>query len=698
MYRILINLIVAVGLPLAATASNLVSLSSVSGHPGDEVTVTASLANDDVVTAIEVLVPLNEHVQYIAESATLNSERAADHTMSAAVVDDTLRVYIYSLSLSPLEGNEGELFSFNLKLGKEPADYVLTPKVIAGDATGASLATEVESGTVTLLSPKLTITTPSIAWGRVAIRSSYNKTLTFTNSGNEPLEVTGFEFSNSDYSTATNNFTVAPGASQNVTITYAPMQRGIVDETVTVNSNAVNGAQKAQLTATPYSVNELHVLRASGISDEIVTIALSMKNMEPIVAMQCEFTMPDQLKYIDGSFEVNKNRCSDHKAVSTLVDGKLSLYVYSPTNAAVEEANDTIATFKVRLDGTNGSYYLRPSNVILSNITEENMTSATSYSYVTIKSPKLQSADALNMGLNPVTETVETTYSIYNSGQVELIVDRITFLAEGYSIKEELPLTVGVKETKTVTVRYKPNDKGNHSTLMQVYTNDPLNRMKSVALSGEIFEPNYLKVDGIDSKDKTGYTLALSMDNYTDIVALQMDIHWISGMRTSNDSIKLADRLVNHSAVVSQIAENHYRILIYSMTNSVINDNFGPLFTIGYANVDETNYYDTNVVIDNIIMSTANGINTASSSNLEYWVKDTSTSVETLNTSKVKLSYIGKTLVVTGLMDSSKVVVYTIKGEKIADINASESEVTFDNISSGFYIVVIDDIAYKIKL
>lgn len=698
MYRILINLIVAVGLPLAATASNLVSLSSVSGHPGDEVTVSASLANDDVVTAIEVLVPLNDHVQYIAESATLNSERAEDHTMSAAVVDDTLRVYIYSLSLSPLDGNEGELFSFNLKLGKEPADYVLTPKVIAGDATGASLATKVESGTVTLLSPKLKITTPSIAWGRVAIRSSYNKTLTFTNSGNEPLEVTGFEFSNSDYSTATNNFTVAPGSSQNVAITYAPMQQGIVDETVTVNSNAVNGAQKAQLTATPYSVNELYVLRASGISDEIVTIALSMKNMEPIVAMQCEFTMPDQLKYIDGSFEVNKNRCSDHKAVSTLVDGKLSLYVYSPTNAAVEEANDTIATFKVRLDGTNGSYYLRPQNVILSNITEENMTSATSYSYVTIKSPKLQSADALNMGLNPVTETVETTYSIYNSGQVELIVDRITFLAEGYSIKEELPLTVGVKETKTVTVRFEPNEKGNHSTLMQVYTNDPLNRMKSVALSGEIFEPNYLKVDGIDSKDNTGYTLALSMDNYTDIVALQMDIHWISGMRTSNDSIKLADRLANHSVVVSQIAENHYRILIYSMTNSVINDNFGPLFTIGYANVDETNYYDTNVVIDNIIMSTANGINTASSSNLEYWVKDTSTSVETLNTSKVKLSYIGKTLVVTGLMDSSKVVVYTIKGEKIADINASESEVTFDNISSGFYIVVIDDIAYKIKL
>ena len=74
MCKILATLVMA-AVTVAAMAGNKISLSTASGHPGDEVTVTASLANDDVITAIEVLVPLNDHVQYVPESATLNSER-----------------------------------------------------------------------------------------------------------------------------------------------------------------------------------------------------------------------------------------------------------------------------------------------------------------------------------------------------------------------------------------------------------------------------------------------------------------------------------------------------------------------------------------------------------------------------------------------------------------------------------------------
>ncbi len=684
---------------VAAIAGNKITLSSASGHPGDEVSLTASLTNDDTVTAVEVLVPLNEHVQYVAESATLNTGRTTDHTMSAAVVDDTLRVYIYSLSLSPLVGNEGELFSFKVKLGKEPAGYELSPQVILGNAAGASLEAEVESGTVTLLSPKLTVTTTTITWGRVAIRSSYNKTLTFTNSGNEPLEVSAFEFSNSDFATTATALTVAPGASQSVTVKYSPIVRGTINETVSIVSNAVNGTQKAQLTATPFSVNELHVLRASGVSDEEVTIALRLKNMEPIVGLQCEFTMPEQLVYVDGSFTPHASRCSDHQALSTLVDGKLSLYIYSPTNAAIEEGNDTIATFKVRLNGTNGNYYLRPQNVILSNITEENMTSATSQNYVTIKSPKLQSADALDMGLKPVTQTAQSVYSIYNSGQVDMTVERITFLAEGYSIAEQLPMTVGVKETKTVTVKYNPTMKGTHSTTMQVYTNDPLNRMKSVAVTGEIFEPNYLAVEGIDSKDKSGYGLKVSLDNYTDVVALQMDIHWIEGMATSSDSIKLSDRLANHSVIVTQLGDCDYRVVIYSMTNASIADNIGELFTLGYANGGAVNYYDTTVTIDNIVMSTAGGVNTASETTLTYEVVDISTGIEGVPvTDSPTVVATGNNLVVYNLVDGESVDIYDLSGRKISHRQSVGSSVVFDGLPSGMYIVRTNNTAVKVKL
>lgn len=683
---------------VTAMAGNKISLSSASGHPGDEVTVTASLGNDDAITAIEVLVPLNDHVQYVPESATLNTERGADHTMTAAVVDGTLRVYIYSLTLSPIAGNDGELFSFRLSLGKEPADYVLTPQVILGDASGASLTTEVQSGTLTILSPKLTITTTSIAWGRVAIRSSYNKTLTFKNSGNEPLIVSGFEFGNCDFTTSTDPIEVAPGASKSVTVKYSPMERGTISDMVTIHSNAINGDQTAQLTATPYSVNELHVLRTSGVSDEEVTVALRLKNMEPIVAMQCEFTMPEQLKFVEGSFEVNKNRCSNHQALATLVDKKLTLYVYSPTNAAVEEGNDTIATFKVRLDGTNGSYYLKPANVILSNITEENMTSATSQNYVTIKSPKLQSDAAVDMGLNPVTETAVKSYSIYNSGQVDLTVERVTFLAEGYRIVEELPMTVGVKETKTLTIEYAPTVQGQHTTTMQVYTNDPLNRMKSVAVSGDIFEPNYIAVTGNDMADKKGYSLSVALDNYTDIVALQMDIHWIEGMTTAQDSIVLADRLAAHSAIVTKMSDTDWRVVIYSMTNTAIDLHEGELFTLGFANSGNIDYYESVITVDNIVMSTANGINAASADALEFFVKDMSTSVETLIMSDAKLSCYGNRIEITNLSWPSNVAVFTIKGEKVAEGLSVMGEIAFENLASGFYIIIVNDNAFKVKL
>ena len=109
--------------PFIATANNTLIMSSELGCPDDEVTITASLANEADVVAAEIQIPLTEHTTYVDGSATLNTQRINDHNINAAVVNDTLRIYIYSMSLSPIKGNGGELMSFRLRLGKEPADY-----------------------------------------------------------------------------------------------------------------------------------------------------------------------------------------------------------------------------------------------------------------------------------------------------------------------------------------------------------------------------------------------------------------------------------------------------------------------------------------------------------------------------------------------------------------------------------------------
>ena len=128
MRRFIILLLSA--LPLFASATNTLSLSSVSGHPGETLTVSVSLANDDGVTALQAAIPLGEHLQYVANSALLNSTRSNGHSMVASASDDTLRVAVFSLTQAALNGNEGELFTFQVKLGIEPATYPLKAETV----------------------------------------------------------------------------------------------------------------------------------------------------------------------------------------------------------------------------------------------------------------------------------------------------------------------------------------------------------------------------------------------------------------------------------------------------------------------------------------------------------------------------------------------------------------------------------------
>ena len=599
----------AVGLWLTATAANTVTLTSVQGHPGDEVEVTVTLTGESAVTAIELLVPLGDMLRYVDGSAVLSTERADGHTLTAAGQDGKLSMVIFSPTLAPLKGVDGELCRFKVKLGKEPADYTLNPEVVMSDASGNALTCSVESGVVTLLSPKIEVTTPTIDYGCVPIRSEYTHTLSVYNRGNEPLEITGIAFDNSDLTASPTTSTIAAGSTQDFTLTYAPRQRGTLTSNVTITTNAVNPkAGKAVVKAQPFSVNELHVQHAEGISDEEVTVVLKMNNMEPIAGAQCEFTLPEALKYVEGSAAAG-NRCSgtDHKATGVVQGDKLTLLLYSVSNAMLPEGDGELMTFRVRLDGQSGWYELNPQEVVLSNATMENMTSATSGEYVVIQSPSFSGNSTLEFGDMPVTQKATATYAIYNSGEVNLTINKVTFLAEGYAVEQSLPLTIAPRESKKLTVVYTPTTEGEHKTTMQVYTNDPDNRMKSVALSGRVYEPNHIIVSGDNTRE--GYQFAFALDNYTDIVAIQMNVKWLSGMKTSMDKLKITERLKGHSYLVTDIGEGNYQILVYSMANAPITGTNGTLFTLDYIAEEGVTYQDTELRVTDIVLSDAKGNN-----------------------------------------------------------------------------------------
>lgn len=590
-------------------ADNTITVSSASGVPGEEVTIDVSLNNSDAVVAAEIRIPLNRYIQYIAESAVLNPERSNGHQLSAASVNNELRLYVYGFGTNALKGNIGHLCSFRLKLGKSPEAWTMAPNVVLSDAQGERLTASAVNGRVTILVPQLTVETPNIDYGHVPIRNTYTRNVTLRNSGTSLLTVSNITFSVREFSVEESSFSIEAGGTKTVMVHYAPTKHGAVRETMTIASDASNGKQQATLVADPYSVNELHVGNASGVSDGEVTIPITMNNMEPIAGAQWSFILPDALRYVEGSIQTAEHS-EGLSANATVVGNKLTCYLYTTSSAKIEEGDGVIANLKLRLQGASGTYYLSPSEVVLSNVGMENMVSATTYGWVSISSPRLSSASTLNMGSSPVTETANKTYTMYNAGSAPLVVSRVTFLAEGFSIAEEFPLTIESGVSKDITVSYQGTVEGNYSTTMQIYSNDPNARMKSVAVSGNLFEPNVLSLTSRQCSNGKDYSVTVALDNYSSIVAFQTDVVSTKPFTLDANEVLKTERLNGLSVLVSPVNETTWRVLLYSLNNTPISGNEGNLLTLTlHPKDEETDLLGATVSLNNILLSNTSGVN-----------------------------------------------------------------------------------------
>lgn len=594
---------------LIVWADNTVSLSTSSGHPGDVVDVVVSLTNTDAIVAAEIKIPLNEHVTYVDNSISMSSARANGHLISASVSNDALNIYIYGLANDALIGNSGELCSFKVELGSEPSNYVLTPTVVLSNAASQAVTSSVVSGNVTLLSPKLLFGSSTIDFGHNPIRSTYSRTLTIQNVGTEVLNVRDVVPSVPELTVSTTNLSIPAGSSKSVTVSYTPTVHGTISEGITVVSDAINGDQVANVKADPYSVNILSVRGSTGISDSEATVSLSMNNMEPIVGVQCTFNLPAALKYVEGSMNV-ADRASGLTPIASVDGQKVTLYLYSTGNASIAEGNGDIATFKVQLDGRSGTYSLTPTDVVLSNASMQNMMSSTNGAGVVIQSPAISCVSSFNMGSQDVTQVAKSSFVINNTGRVPLEISNVTFLAEGYSIDEELPVTIPSSGSKALTVQYNGTASGNFSAVMQIYSNDPDNRLKSVNVSGTLFEPNYVALTGQEQADGTA-ALSVSLSNYSELVALQMDLHSDTPFTTSSSDIVSTNRLNGLSVSAIKISDNNYRLVLFSFNNKAIEGNDGEIFTIALHPISPALGGST-VTIDNIMLSNTKSVNVTS--------------------------------------------------------------------------------------
>lgn len=597
-------------------AQNVISISSGSGHPGDEVELNLFFLSSVATTALQVEIPLPDYLNYVEGSALVNPERMTDnHQFSVSQAEGCLKFYIYSFPQESILGNEGQLISFRLSLGKVPSVNELKPVAVLSDAQGQAIPTTVQSGQVTILCPKIMLSEHAIHFGRVPIRGTYTQQIEVSNTGNEPLTLLDYSSTNNHFTLSQFPLTLTSGEKQLLTITYAPIPYGDEDCIFTILSNAINGSPTVRLDASPYSVNVLSTSDAIGNSDEEVTLSVNMQNMEPIVAAQCSFVLPEALQYVDGSARLNASRTDNtHQISCSQVDGMLSFYIHSTENRAILDNDGELFTFRLRLNGTGGTYALPMESAILSNLHGVNMISDFSGSSIRIAAPRLTVEEHVEFGEVPMEVPAKKSITLTNSGETPLIIQRIEFTNESFSIEENNLPTIESGASKDITLVYQPEGEGVFSGTMQIYSNDPDNRMRTVELHGTTYSTNQLSISGGSMEGNTNqYVLTISLSNSQPIVALQFDIHWMEDMVTQQESLLQSSRIENHTVNLSRINNDTYRVFIYSLDNEPIAVGDGPLLSIIYNKVEDTTQYSgTTVMVDNVILSTIEEQNCAS--------------------------------------------------------------------------------------
>ena len=566
---------------IGARADNLISLASVSGAPGTEVTVSVSLANTDAITTLQLSIPLDDELSLVDNSASAGS-RLSDHLVTAGVKDGVLNIVAYSQNMTAISGNSGEILTFRLLVGNTPKDIALTPsRVVLVGTDGLEKESSAVDGSVSIRCAKAQYGSMTVDFGRVPIRSSHTRTVSITNIGNEPLTVTDINFSDATFSsTTTLPLTINAGQSSDLNVTYAPMIRGNVETEMKVVCNSISKLNTIQLTAQPFAVNELHVGNASGISDETVTIPLTMNNMDDIIGFQMDFNLPDALEYVDGSFALS-DRKDDHEAIVSLQEGRLRIMSYSTTGSSFRGNDGQLGSFSVKLVGRYG-VTLSPSSVILSAIIEGETVNVKSADYggqITIQSPTISASNTLAFGDKPVTEAVEQTYMIRNTGSAPLTVSRVLFNDERFSIKESLPLVINNGSSSTITIVNSDLTAGSFSGTMQIYSNDPDQRLLTANITGRVIVPNYVSFSVADAQASGDVALTVEMDNYDPISGIQFDIASTDGYTVSADKIALAARAEGLDVTVEKVNATTHRLVGYLLGGAITSSN-GKIMTV----------------------------------------------------------------------------------------------------------------------
>lgn len=141
-----------------------------------------------------------------------------------------------------------------------------------------------------------------------------------------------------------------------------------------------------------------------------------------------------------------------------------------------------------------------------------------------------------------------------------------------------------------------------------------------LAMNAAEGDGNKVSISSEVNADKTSCTVAVSLDNVDQIVALQLDIDIPEGM-AAPAGVTLTNRCGDHIGATGVVTGNKYRVVVYSMKNTAITGNNGVIFTVNFTSASAIAAPSQALCnVSNVILCDINAIDKATISTAEGYL------------------------------------------------------------------------------
>ena len=297
--------------------------------------------------------------------------------------------------------------------------------------------------------PAITVQQTAIDFGTVAFAQPVQQTITITNTGTAPLEITGIESDVSGLKFDTTMFTLAPNGSRTVTITFPSSTEGTFSGSINILSNDPDRAK--------------HTLSISVIVQPPPVPAIAVQQTA------VDFGTVEFAQSVQKTFTITNTGTASLEI--TGIESDVSGLKFDTTMFTLEpNGSQTVTvTFPSSTEGTFSG------NITISSNDPNSATSTLSVSVI-VQPPPVPAISvqetSIDFGTVEVAQPVQQTITITNTGTASLEITGIESNVSGLTF-EPSKFTLEPNGSRTVTVTFPSSTEGTFSGNITILSNDP---------------------------------------------------------------------------------------------------------------------------------------------------------------------------------------------------------------------------------